>query len=235
MQPSSSENNGLLMILGTIYSAIFFDAALDAMTSSMLTTADDRAEAILTFWFGKPEDPDYGTYRKQWFTKSDAFDEQIRQHFLADYEKAAAGRYAPWQAVPERAIALLLLFDQFPRNLFRGTPRSFATDDRALAIAQDLVDKGTDKALMPAYRFFAYLPFEHSEDRAHQNRCVELMQGLIEEVPDLDKGLKNGLDYAIRHRDVIERFGRFPHRNEILGRESTPEEVEFLQQPGSRF
>ena len=235
MQPSSSENNDFLMILGTIYSAIFFDATLDAVTSSMLTTADDRAEAILTFWFGEPKDPDYGTYRKQWFTKSDAFDEQIRQHFLADYEKAAAGHYAPWRTVPERAIALLLLFDQFPRNLFRGTPRSFATDDQALAIAQDLVNKGTDKALMPAHRFFAYLPFEHSEDRAHQDCCVELMQGLIEEVPTLDEGFNNGLDYAIRHRDVIERFGRFPHRNEILGRESTPEEVEFLQQPGSRF
>ncbi|MGB3293733.1 MAG: DUF924 family protein [Phormidesmis sp.] len=205
------------------------------MTSSSPPTADERAEAILTFWFGEPADPDYGTYRQIWFTKSSEFDDQIRQRFLADYEKAAAGSYAAWQAVPERAIALLLLLDQFPRNLFRGTPRSFATDARALSVAQSLVDTGADKSLMPAHRFFVYVPFEHSEERVHQDRCVELMAGLIEDMPDLDEGLKNGLDYAIRHRDVIERFGRFPHRNEILGRESTPEEITFLQQPGSRF
>ncbi len=197
--------------------------------------AEERADAILTFWFGEPADPDYGTYRKIWFTKSSEFDDQIRQRFLVDSEKAAAGSYADWRAVPERAIALLLLLDQFPRNLFRDDPRSFATDAQALTVAQSLVDTGADKSLMPAHRFFVYVPFEHSEEMVHQNRCVELMRGLIEDDPDLDEGLKNGLDYAIRHRDVIERFGRFPHRNEILGRESTPEEVEFLQQPGSRF
>ena len=102
-------------------------------------------------------------------------------------------------------------------------------------MAQGLVDSGLDKSLIPAQRFFVYVPFEHSEAIAHQDRCVALMRSLNEEFPDLDKGLKGGLDYAIRHRAVIERFGRFPHRNETLGRESTPEEIEFLKQPGSRF
>ena len=191
--------------------------------------------AILSFWFGPPTDPDYGHYRKAWFTKSADFDKQIRQQFLGDYEKAAAGEYASWQAEPLSAVALLLLLDQFPRNLFRGEPRSFATDAQALGVAQQLVNTGIDKTLMPAHRFFVYVPFEHSEDIAHQNRCVELMSALVHEEGDLDEGLKGGLDYAIRHRDVIERFGRFPHRNEILGRQSTPAEVEYLKQPGSGF
>lgn len=195
----------------------------------------NRADAILTFWFGEPTDPNYGSYRQAWFTKSADFDAQIGQHFLADYEKAAAGDYVSWQDSPRHAVALLLLLDQFPRNLFRGSPRSFATDAQALAVAQKLVNAGADRALMPAYRFFIYVPFEHSEAIAHQDRCIELMKNLVETAPDLDDGLKGGLDYAIRHREVIERFGRFPHRNEILGRQSTPAEIAFLQQPGSRF
>ncbi len=203
------------------------------MTSTSST--NERATTILTFWFGDPAEADYGHYRKIWFTKDADFDDQIRQRFSGDYEKAAAGEYSTWEERPEGAIALLLLLDQFPRNLFRGDPRSFATDPQALTIAQSLVNTGADKSLMPALRFFAYLPFEHSEEMAHQNRGVELMADLIDNVPDLDDGLKNGLDYAIRHREVIERFGRFPHRNEVLGRQSTPAEVEFLKEPGSRF
>ncbi len=208
------------------------------MTNSQVSAAvgqSDRAEAILNFWFGQPEDIDYSRYRKAWFVKDANFDNQIRQQFLADTQKAAAGEYDPWQASPSTAVALLLLLDQFPRNLYRGSARSFATDAQALQVAQQLVATGADKKLPPAYRFFVYVPFEHSEDIAQQNRCVELMAELIKEVPELDPGLKGGLDYAIRHRDVIERFGRFPHRNELLNRQSTPAEVEFLQQPGSRF
>ncbi|MGC1309579.1 MAG: DUF924 family protein [Phormidesmis sp.] len=194
-----------------------------------------RAQAILTFWFGEPNSPNYGHYRKTWFIKSTDFDQRIRQQFLADYQKAAAGDYASWQNTPQAAVALLLLLDQFPRNLFRNDPRSFATDSQALSVAKRLVDTGADKSLMPAHRFFVYIPFEHSENIVHQNRCVALMQTLIAEAPEIDDGLKGGLNYAIRHRDVIERFGRFPHRNEILGRTSTSAEVEFLKQPGSHF
>ncbi|MGB3765304.1 MAG: DUF924 family protein [Phormidesmis sp.] len=199
----------------------------------------NRIEAILTFWFGQPTDADYGQYRKAWFVKNPDFDQQIHQRFLLDYEKAAAGALDHWQensqSPVQASVALLLLLDQFPRNLFRNQPRSFATDPQAKALAAHLVDTGQDKSLIPAQRFFIYVPFEHSEALIDQDRCVELMQNLVNTVPNLDEGLKGGLDYAIRHRAVIQRFGRFPHRNEILGRQSTPEEVKFLQQPGSRF
>ena len=195
----------------------------------------DRIESILTFWFGHPTAKDYGQYRKAWFIKDPDFDRQIRQQFLTDYEKAAAGEYDDWQADPRSAITLLLLLDQFPRNLFREDARSFATDPKALALSKHLVNTGQDKSLPPAQRFFVYIPFEHSEDLSDQTRCVALMQELVDTVPTLDEGLKGGLDYAIRHKAVIARFGRFPHRNKILGRPSTPEEAEFLKQPGSHF
>ena len=194
-----------------------------------------RIEAILNFWFGDPKSADYGQYRQDWFVKSLDFDQAIRQHFLGDYEQAAAGQLNHWQETSRSSVALLLLLDQFPRNLFRGQPRSFATDPQARALSHYLVSTGQDRSLIPAQRFFVYVPFEHSEAIADQDRCVELMQNLVDTVPDLDKGLKSGLDYALRHREVIRRFGRFPHRNEILGRQNTPEEIEFLQQPGSRF
>lgn len=204
------------------------------MAMPLVNTDSSRFQAILSFWFGQPTDPDYGRYRKAWFVKSSDFDAQIRQRFLNDYEKAAAGKYADWNT-PRSAVALLLLLDQFPRHLFRGNPRSFATDQEAIALAKHLVNTSADKCLIPAERFFAYIPFEHSENLAHQERYVELIEGLIEETPNLDSGFKSGLDYAIRHRDTIKRFGRFPHRNQILGRQSTPAEIEFLKQPGSRF
>ena len=194
-----------------------------------------RADDVLAFWFGQPDDATYGQYRKAWFIKDAEFDQQIQQQFLSDVQSAAAGGYDDWQTTPVSAVALLILLDQYPRNIYRGDPRSFATDAKALSVAQALVDSAKDKSLIPAQRFFVYVPFEHSEKLVHQNRCVALMRELNEEFPGLDDGLKGGLDYAIRHRDVIERFGRFPHRNEILGRESTPEEKVFLQQPGSRF
>lgn len=194
-----------------------------------------RVKAILAFWFGERRAADYGQYRKAWFIKSDAFDQQIRQQFLTDTEKAAAGDYDSWKGNAESAVALLLLLDQFPRNLYRGDSRSFATDNRALALAKHLVDTGMDQSLIPAQCFFVYVPFEHSENIADQDRCVALMTQLNEQFPALDDGLKNGLDYAVRHRDVIERFGRFPHRNDALGRVSTPEEIDYLKQPGSGF
>lgn len=196
---------------------------------------DDRPEAILRFWFGDPNGPEYGHYRPAWFTKNDDFDTQIRQHFIGDYDKAVAEEYAGWIAHPTWAVALLLLLDQFPRNLFRGQPQSFASDPKALSVAHHLVTTGADKTLIPVHRFFVYLPFEHSENIEHQHQCVQLMQTFINDFPDLDEGIKGGLGYAIRHQKVIQRFGRFPHRNEILGRQSTPAEIAFLQQPGSRF
>lgn len=192
-------------------------------------------DRILEFWFGSPTADDYGEYRKAWFVKDADFDRQIKTRFEGDVQKASAGDYDDWPSTPRSAVALLILLDQFPRNIYRGNSRSFATDGKALGVAQRLVDAGWDKSLIPAQRFFVYVPFEHSEEMVNQDRCVALMRSLNEDFPDLDKGLQGGLDYAIRHREIIERFGRFPHRNEILGRQSTPAEIAFLQQPGSRF
>ncbi len=188
---------------------------------------------ILTFWFDHPDRPgsEYGQQRQVWFTKDPAFDEQIRQQFLADYEQAASGQLAAWQAQPHSCLALILLLDQVPRNLFRGDPRSFATDAQALATAEYAIQQGFDQVLLPVERLFVYLPLEHSEALAQQERCVSLMETLYNQHPEFE----STLDYARRHRDVIQRFGCFPHRNEILGRQTTEAEAEFLQQPGSRF
>ncbi|MBD2256073.1 DUF924 family protein [Pseudanabaena sp. FACHB-2040] len=193
----------------------------------------DRVEAILNFWFGDPMVPDseYGQQRQVWFKKDPAFDETLRTHFLEDYEQAAAGQLSDWQTTARPCLALILLLDQLPRNLFRNAPRSFATDGQALAAARYAVQQGFDQLLTDLERIFVYLPLEHSENLADQQESVRLFQALAHENPELE----TNLDYALRHQEVIERFGRFPHRNEILGRESTPAEAEFLTQPGSRF
>ena len=192
-----------------------------------------RIDPILDFWFGKPTvaNTDYGKFRRMWFKKDAAFDALIREQFLVDYQSAVAGQYDTWQQSPRGCLALILLFDQMPRNMFRGSGQSFKTDPQALTVADHAIAQGFEQSLMPVERFFIYLPFEHSEALQHQHRCVSLFEALVDEVPEL----KHGLDYALRHRDVIAQFGRFPHRNSVLGRVSTPAEVEFLKQPGSRF
>ncbi|HEY9761555.1 MAG TPA: DUF924 family protein [Trichocoleus sp.] len=189
--------------------------------------------AVLNFWFGEPgvTGSEYGQQRQVWFRKDPAFDEMIRTRFLDDYEQAVAGQLNAWHAQPRSCLALIVLLDQFPRNLFRGDLRSFATDAQALAAARHAVQQGFDQQLLAVERIFVYLPFEHSEDLADQHTSVSLVQALIEQNPELE----SILDYALRHREVIERFGRFPHRNEVLGRETTPEEADFLKLPGSRF
>ncbi|NJL47968.1 MAG: DUF924 domain-containing protein [Leptolyngbyaceae cyanobacterium SM2_5_2] len=188
---------------------------------------------ILTFWFDDSPRPgsEYGQQRQVWFKKDPTFDEQIRQNFLADYHQAASGQLQDWQQEPQSCLALILLLDQFPRNLFRGDPRSFATDAQALATAEYGLEQGFDQALLPVERLFFYLPLEHCELLAQQERCVSLVQALCNQHPEFE----SSLDYAHRHRDVIQQFGRFPHRNEILGRQTTEAEAEFFQQPGSRF
>lgn len=188
------------------------------------------AEAILTFWFGQPDESEYGKSRKIWFTKDPAFDREIRDRFYEDYKLAAAGTLDHWRELPQSCLALIILLDQFPRNMFRGQPQAFATDPQALAAAQYAVERGFDQQLLPVQRWFVYLPFEHSENLEHQNQCVALYQQLSDHPESLET-----IDYALRHRAVIERFGRFPHRNKILGRETTPKEAEFLKQPGSSF
>jgi len=185
---------------------------------------------VIGFWFGEPASAERGLPRKAWFTKSDEFDAEIRARFSEDIEAAAAGRLDAWQQAPLAALALVILLDQFPRNVFRGTPHAFATDPRALTAARGIVERGFDVAYVPVERAFAYLPFEHAEDIEMQRRALALFAKL----PPCSASASY-LDYARRHHDVIARFGRFPHRNEILGRASTAEETEFLAQPGSGF
>lgn len=185
---------------------------------------------VLDFWFGAAGSTEFGKPRAEWFRKSDAFDQEIRARFLDLRREAAAGKLQAWQAAADSMLALILVLDQFPRNLYRGSGEAFATDDQAQAAARLAVEQGFDRLLAPVQRWFVYLPFEHAEDLALQRRCLELFEGLR-----TDPDSAGTIDYARRHFEIIERFGRFPHRNAVLGRASTPEEIEFLRQPGSGF
>ncbi len=186
---------------------------------------------VLDFWFGGRGSPERGTRRREWFKKCSVFDENVRRRFLPLYEAAAAGDLPDWDADPHSLLALIIVLDQFPRNMFRNGPGAFATDSTALAAAVKMVDRGWDLQLAAVERLFVYLPFEHAEDLAMQRRAVQLFRQLAGD----DPACADLLDWAQKHHDVIARFGRFPHRNEILGRASTAEEVEFLRTPGSRF
>lgn len=190
---------------------------------------DPRAAEVLDFWFGAPGSAEHGRTRDLWFTKQAATDALIGARFGALIESALRGECDSWSATPRGALAQIVLLDQFTRNVFRDTPRAFAGDARALSVAQALVDPGHDRALGLHERWFAYLPFEHAESLPLQDRAVGLFTQLAAD------GLAAPLDWAIKHRDVVARFGRFPHRNSILGRASSPEESAFLAQPGSRF
>ncbi len=193
-------------------------------------TLMSSVEDILAFWFGQPGEPTYGKQRSLWFNKKSKFDQELRNHFFGYYQQAAARGLEHWHSSPRSCLALILLFDQFPRHMFRGSAKSFATDPQALWAAQHAVAKGFDQELLNVQRWFIYLPFEHSENLDHQRQSVELFATLSD-----DPDSASAIDYSIRHRSVIERFGRFPHRNKILGRATTPEEAEFLKQPGSSF
>ena len=186
------------------------------------------ADDLLLFWFGQPAQR--GRRDERWFGKDEAFDSECRARFLSLHERAAAGELSAWRNRAAECLALILLLDQLPRNMFRATRRAFATDRLALDAARHAVAQGFDEDMLPVERLFLYLPFEHSERLADQIAACELTQPL-EAFPETEDAYR----YALAHRRVIERFGRFPHRNAILGRDSTPEEVEFLQQPGSSF
>ena len=191
-------------------------------------TDQPQAAEVLRFWFGGPGER--GRRRKSWFEKSDAFDREVRERFLALYELGCAGALAGWRAEPQACLALIVLLDQFPRNMFRGTPRAFAADTLALGAARHAVAQRYDEGYLPVERLFAYLPFEHSEALEDQQRTCDLTRPL-ERFPETFDAYR----YAVAHLDIIRRFGRFPHRNAILGRASTPQEIEFLKQPGSSF
>lgn len=193
---------------------------------------------ILDFWFGQ-QTADAATaqaQRKLWWSKDAAVDAGMRTRFGALVGAAAQGAHDDWALDPHGRLALILLFDQFPRNIHRDTPQAFAHDARALELALAGIAAGADQALRPIERVFCYLPLEHAESMDMQDRSVALFTALAAGVAESDRETFSGyVDYALRHREVIARFGRFPHRNRILGRVSTPEEIAFLKQPGSSF
>ena len=198
-----------------------------------VTSAPVEQQDILDFWFGAVNSPSdsYHERKRVWFGKDAAVDQDIHQRFSALYGQVLEGDYKAWQTSPEGCLSLILILDQFPRNMFRGQAQAFAADPQALKITQRAIALGFDRELSPVQRLFLYLPLEHSENRDHQQQAVTLFQALADEHQEFN----DTYVYALKHQAVIERFGRFPHRNEILGRPSTPEEIEFLKQPGSSF
>lgn len=193
--------------------------------------ANTTPAAILNFWFGRPGEANYGQPRSQWFRKDAAFDAEIGDRFLHAVEAALAGRLTDWPDNQQSLLARLILLDQFPRNLFRHQAKAFAGDAEARQRAEKALAQGWDKPLSAVEKLFVYLPFEHSEALGDQQRSLALFTALAAEHP----GCTGYLDYARRHYEVIARFGRFPHRNAALGRDSTPEEISYLAEPGSGF
>jgi uncharacterized protein (DUF924 family) len=193
--------------------------------------AEDEAaiDAILAFWFDGG-DPANGGFRVQWFEKDASFDGLCRERFGALAARAAAGEFDRWAQTAEGGLALLVLLDQIPRNIHRGTPAAFAADPKALDLARRMVARGFDRTLEPQRRLFVYLPFTHAENLAEQDECVRLVAS-IPETPWRAKAVAS----ANAHRDVVRAYGRFPHRNAALGRDSTPEEREYLARPDAGF
>ncbi len=181
----------------------------------------DFQKDILNFWFVE-------TKAAQWFQVNEDFDRAIIDRFSEPYDMGARGDFDDWQNNADGALAYCILLDQMPRNMFRGTPKAFETDKKALVIAKFALSKGLDQVLSLQKRRFVYLPFEHSENINDQKRCVELFEKMKDDDP-------LAYDYALRHLKVIEAYNRFPHRNKILGRNNTPEEEEYLAQPDAGF
>jgi len=182
--------------------------------------ADPLIGEVVEYWFGDAVKP-------YWFERFESVDRQVRDRLLEPHERAAAGRLDHWLEDADGCLALCILLDQVPRNVFRGTPRAFATDDKARAVASHAIQNDFDLDCVPEERVFLYLPFEHHEDLSSQRLSVQLFRERV--------GAPEPIEWAERHLAVVERFGRFPHRNAILGRASTAEELEFLTQPGSAF
>ncbi|MCE3262529.1 MAG: hypothetical protein K0R43_1608 [Pseudoduganella sp.] len=191
-----------------------------------------HSQDVLDFWFLPIGAKGHNMQRAEWFRKDDAFDRAIFQQFGDVIEQALLGGLRQWDDEgTQGALARIIVLDQFTRNVYRGTPKAFAGDELALEAARALDDSGANQTLPPAQRAFSYMPLEHAENLSMQMRCVDLFEMLAADAP----AYAGMLDYAKKHYEVIRRFGRFPHRNAILGRESTPEEIEFLKQPGSSF
>ena len=196
----------------------------------------NEPEDILDFWFGELDEKGCASpnQRQLWWAKSEAFDETVRAKFLGDYEAIVAGEREHWRGTARSALAYIIVLDQFSRNMFRGTAKMFTADPLAREVCCEGLDAAFDRELAFDERVFFYLPLEHSEDAPDHERCHEMFSCLCDDAPEsLKADADYYLDFAKRHREIIDRFGRYPHRNEVLGRASTEEEREFLKEPGS--
>jgi uncharacterized protein (DUF924 family) len=200
------------------------------LRDGLVPGADPRLGEILRFWFGNDLGSVPPELQKRWFAKTPAFDVEVRTRFVEVFEEAVGGELEGWRYDTLGCLAFVILLDQFPRNMFRDTARAFASDHLARAAARGAVSRGFDREVPPPAPAFFYLPFEHSEGLADQDECLRLL-GQWHGEPELARFA----DFARRHREVIARFGRFPHRNAALGRETSAEELEFLRKPGSAF
>ena len=189
---------------------------------------DTLAGQVHEFWFGAGSD--YGKRHKRWFEKDAAFDDEIRRRFATLVDDLLAGQHRDWLTEPRACLARIIVLDQFPRQIHRGTRLAFAADGLALAAARHAIAERYDAGMLPVERLFVYLPFEHSESLADQELACALTRPLAQ-FPETEDALR----YAEAHRAIVARFGRFPHRNAMLGRQSTAAEIEFLKQPGSSF
>jgi uncharacterized protein (DUF924 family) len=198
------------------------------------TTA--AARAVLDFWLGPLDEHGFSNedHRRRWFEKNPTFDAAIEERFGVLHARAASGELDDWAETPRGRVALVILLDQMSRNLYRDTPAMYDNDDEALAIAKRALEAGDDEVLACQERYFLYMPFMHAEDRDAQQRCVELFEREQQRLPE-DLAGRFDPNWAVMHREIVDRFGRFPHRNELLGRESTDEEKAFLEKPGSSF
>lgn len=197
-----------------------------------------RSEEILEFWFGEAagSEPPAPQRIGLWFGGEAETDRLIRERFGADLKRARRGDYDHWREAPRGALALLLVLDQFARNIHRGSPLAYACDEKCQSLCLEGMEVGQDRSLGTVERAFFYLPLEHAEDRKLQRLSVQAFTNLLEQSPPaLEETCRGFLDYAVRHREIIDRFARFPHRNAVLGRVSTPEEEAFLLEPGSSF
>jgi uncharacterized protein (DUF924 family) len=198
----------------------------------------ETQDSIHEFWFGSDSDDDAAAKEKSrlWWSKDVGIDSAVRQRFEGVLNQAARSELDDWSDTPAGSLALILLTDQFPRNMYRNTSQAFAFDSLARDWCRSGIDHGFDQTLRPIERVFFYMPLEHSESLHDQYLAVALFEKLIASLaPERQSGFAGYLDFAVRHRDIIERFGRFPHRNAILGRESSPQEWAFLQEKGSSF
>jgi len=196
---------------------------------------------VLDFWFGNcgPAGVASGETKARWYKKDPGFDSDIRERFLEIYEQLVSGQLQSWLQDARGALAAIIVLDQFSRNMFRDQARMYAADKLAQAIAHQMVENGWDKKLPGHLRCFVYMPFMHAEDKASQAQCQALFEGYLSECeqsqPEMKESVASYRGYAIAHRKIVDRFGHFPHRNEIIGRRTTSEEAAFLKEKGSSF